>query len=415
MKPDDNRKRVIAGILAVAVVVAAIIWLSAMAADTDGAGSTNTTQGPGAGTGDLFPARAYPEYAKGFSVDYHRTYKVIRIHDPWGREEENFTYLLVQRGEEVPDGYPDAQVFSVPVERAITLAVVHLSQIGQLRETASIVGHNGIDLAYDEEIRRLAAAGAIEEIGSGANSMATTLKMERIIELEPEVVFCVANGNREYDNHYKMQEAGLKPVVVAEWMENHPLARAEWIKFFACFYNREQEANDYFDRIEADYLALAAEASRLDDRPAVFSGVDYQGTWYAPGGESYVAVLFRDAGADYILANDTARGSVPLDAEVMFAKAHDADYWLNTGAADTTDELLALEPRYANFGAFRSGHIYTYNARVNAAGGNDYWQSGIIHPEIVLADLVKILHPDLVPNHELYYYIHVGPGQGEAA
>jgi len=245
--------------------------------------------------------------------------------------------------------------------------------------------------------------------------MGTMLNTELIIELEPDVVFCVANGNREYDSHYKLREAGLKPVVSAEWMENNPLGRAEWIKFIAYFYNREQKANDFFEGIKENYSAISAKTKTLDYQPRVFSGIDYQGTWYAPGGGSYVAMLFQDAGADYALSNDNERADSPIDVEVVYERAHDADYWINIGYNDDINALLALDPRYANFGAFKSGNIYHYNARVNAFGGNDYWQSGILRPDIVLKDLVSILHPELVPDHELYYYQHVGSPHGGAA
>lgn len=410
----EQKKWIYTGIIVIAIVAAVVIGLPAIAANHGGTGAAIPVSGEAAGEGDLFFNKSYPEYARGFSIEYHGTYKVVSIHDPWGRADENFTYLLVQRGEEVPTGYPDAQVFLVPVRRAVTLAAVHLPHISQLNESRTIKGHNGLDLVHDEEVRRLAEDGEIEEIGSGALSMNNILNIEQIIELEPDVVFCVANGNREYDSHYKMQEAGLKPAVTAEWMENHPLARAEWIKFFAAFYNREQEANDFFDGIEARYLELTEKTKTLDDKPTVFSGIDYQGTWYAPGGDSYVAKLFQDAGADYVLSDDTERGDTPIDVEVVYERAHDAEYWINIGFSDDIDELLALDPRYANFGAFKTGKIYHYNARVNAFGGNDYWQSGILRPDIVLKDLVAILHPELVPDHELYYYRHVGTPHGEA-
>nr|WP_300999081.1 ABC transporter substrate-binding protein [Methanoculleus sp.] len=239
------------------------------------------------------------------------------------------------------------------------------------------------------------------------------LDTERIIELEPDVVFCIANGNKDSDSHYKLREAGLKPVVTAEWMEDCPLGRAEWIKFIAYFYNKEQEANDFFDGVKAGYLEVSGKTKNLDDKPTVFSGIDYQGTWYAPGGGSYVAKLFRDAGAEYVLSDDTGRGDRSIDVEVVYERAHDADYWINIGFSDDIDELLALDPRYTNFDAFKSGNIYHYNARVNAFGGNDYWQSGILRPDIVLEDLVAILHPEFVPDYELYYYRHVGTPHGE--
>jgi len=412
MKLSDQNRWIYTGIIAVAIAAAAAIGLSViMMADDGRNGSLNTVQGGAAGEEDLFPHKAYPKHAKGFSIEYHGTYKVLSIHDPWGRADENYTYLLVQRGEEVPAGYPDAQVFSVPIQSAVTLGVVHLTQISQLEELHTVKGHNGVALVYDEEIHRLAEEGSIREIGGGGMAMTPTLKMEEMIELEPDVVFCTANGNREYDNQYKLREAGLKPVVTAGWMEDHPLARAEWIKFIAYFYNREGEANDLFDGVAANYSAISAKTRDLTPKPTVFSGFNYQGTWYAPGGGSYVAMLFKDAGADYILLNDTERGDQPLDFEVVYERAHDADYWINIGIAGDVHELLALEPRYAKFDAFKSGNLYHHDARVSPNGGDDYWQSGILRPDIVLADLVKIVHPEVLPDHELYYYNHISSPQ----
>lgn len=357
--------------------------------------------------GDIFQDKAYPEYAKGFSVEYHDTYKVVHIHDPWGRDAENYTYLLVQRGYEVPSGYPNAKVFLIPLENVVTLGAVHIPFISKLGEITSIKGHNGVNLVQDPEFSKRAQKGDIIEVGSGALDMGTMLKMEDLINLEPEAVFCVANGNKEYDNHYKLQEAGLKPVITAEWMEESPLGRAEWIKFFSLFYNKEKVANQFFDQVKKKYSEIKEKVTSGSQKPTLFSGIDYQGSWYAPGGSSYVAALFRDAGGDYLLQSGSDRGDKTLDFESVYDKAQAADYWINIGYADNINELLALDNRYKKFKAFQEDRIYHYNARLNEYGGNDYWQSGIISPDIILADLVKILHPDMLPDHDLYYYRHI--------
>lgn len=355
---------------------------------------------------DLFSEKSYPKYATGYSVEYHGTYKIVRILDPWGRASENQVYLLVQRGEEVPEGYPDARIFFIPVESVITLAVVQVPYLAAINKTSAIRGHNGVAQVFNEEFQKLASLGMITEIGSSALSMNNPLKTETMIELEPDIVFCVSNGNREYDSHYKMQEAGLNPVVTAEWMEKHPLARAEWIKYYSLFFNQEAEANRVFTQIESNYTSIRERVLNVTTKPAVFAGLDYQGTWYAPGGDSYVAQLIEDAGGNYFLAHGTGAGDIPLDFEVVYDKAHDAEYWLNIGFANEISDLPALDPRYGKLSAFTSGNLYHFNARVNPAGGNDYWESGMINPDLILADLVKILHPDLLSDHELYYYRH---------
>ncbi|HWQ63377.1 MAG TPA: ABC transporter substrate-binding protein [Methanospirillum sp.] len=366
-------------------------------------------------THDLFPDKISLEYANGFSVEYHGTYKVVRIHDPWGREGENRTYLLVQRGESVPSGYPNARVFHIPVKSVVTLSSVHLPNIMALNETSSIVGHNGISTVYNEEFHRLADAGKIVEVGSGTLSMDTTLQTEKLIELEPDIVFCSANGNPEYDNQNKLLEAGLSPAVTGDWMENHPLARAEWIKYYALFFNKEKVATEFFDQIKANYTALCEKTANVSKKPTLFAGIEYQGTWYAPGKNSYVARLFSDAGGDYVLRNNSDKGDSILDFESVYDTSSNAEYWLNTGYTSNIQEMMALDSRYNKFSAVKAGNVYQFNARVNKFGGNDYWESGIIHPDIILADIVKILHPEVLPDHELYYYSRIGVNQTGAA
>ena len=410
----DQKPALWIALLLAAVVLAAIAGAGVM---TLGANNTEktlmpgTSQGSGADSRDLFPDKVYPEYATGYSVEYHGTYKVVQIHDPWGRSSQNHTYLLVQRGETVPEGYPGARVFTIPVTSVITLSSVHVPNIQELNETLSVKGHNQIQLLHGEEIRQLAREGKIAEVGSGSLGMNNLLRTETMIELEPDVVFCTANGNAEYDKQPKLLEAGLNPAITAEWMESHPLGRSEWIKYFSLFYNKEKTANEVFGRISSNYTAIADIAKNATSKPTLFSGIEYQGTWSAPAGGSYVAILFHDAGGDYILGNNGGYGSNTFDFESVYDQAQGADFWINTGNGVSIEEILALDSRYAKFRAFQLGNVYQFNARVNEFGGNDYWQSGVVHPDIILADLVKILHPELLPDHDFYYYRHLATNQ----
>jgi len=410
MNQEHRKSRIIAVLAAALLVAVAAAGIMTLGHTSDTTQINGISQEHAGDSRDLFPDKAYPEYAKGYSVEYHGTYKVVQIHDLLGRPAGNHTYLLVQRGEKVPEGYPDARVFFIPVESVITLSVSQVSHLSALSETSAIKGHNGIPYILDEEFRERAASGKIVEIGSGTLSMNTQLKTETMIELDPDLVFCNANGNMESDNQQKLVEAGLKPAIASDWMEDHPLARAEWIKYYALFFNKEMEANAFFGQIEANYTSIREKAGSADYKPTIFSGMEYQGTWYAPGGGSYVAQLFRDAGGDYILSEDNGSGDIPLDFEMVYERAHNADFYINVGYVGGADDLLAREPRYAKFDAVKNGSIYHFDARTNEYGSLDYWQSGAIHPDIILADLVKILHPDLIPDHELYYYRHVGAG-----
>ena len=180
-------------VVIVAVVIVCIIAVAGIAALTFrdiGAGNSSLSSISSPGGPDLFPDKAYPVLAKGWSVEYHGTYKVIQINDPWGRQAENHTYLLVQRGEQVPEGYPDARVFFIPVESVITLTSTQLPYISDLNETTSIKGVNEINQVYDPELQNLAREGKITEVGSNTLSMNNNLQIEKMIELSPDVVFC---------------------------------------------------------------------------------------------------------------------------------------------------------------------------------------------------------------------------------
>jgi len=348
------------------------------------------------GKADLFFDKAYPKTAIGYSVEYHDTYKVLHLHDPW-----NQTYILVQHGEEVPSGYLDAQVFFIPIERVVTLSTTQLPMIMALNESASIKGHEGLKLAHGEEIKKLAGKGEIIEVGQD---------LELIVTLEPDVVFCDANDN-SISEKYKYIEVGLNPVIEAEWMEEDPLGRAEWIKYYSLFYNKEKTANEVYARIKNNYTTIREKTAKVAYRPTVLNGITWHGSWCADGGGSYMAQLFQDAGGDYIWADTPDRDNLWFDFEYVYDQGHDAEFWIDTGTAESSDELLALDPRYEKFEAFGAGRVYGHNARVNEFGGNDFWQSGVIHPDIVLADLVKILHPELLPDHELYYYQQIVSNQ----
>lgn len=407
----EQKQKIVIVILAIAVL--AVILTAGFLRSATGTGTEQLPGSPSAAPADgrdLFPDKAWPERAQGYSVEYHGTYKVVRTYDPWGRASGNHTYLLVQRGEKVPDGYPDARVFSIPVESVITLSVSQPAYLGAINETSSIKGHNGLGQVFDEKFQERVKAGQIAEIGSSTLSMNNPLKTETMIELSPDVVFCSASGYPEYDNQQKLVEAGLRPVVAGDWMEDDPLARAEWIKFYALFFNREKEASDYFRTIEQNYQTIRETAAGAARRPTIVSGFEYQGTWYASGGDSYVARLFSDAGGNYLLANYSGGGDIPLDFEVVYDQAHDADFYINIGLIGGVEDLLARDPRYAKFDAIKKGAIYHFDARSNEYGSLDYWESGTVRPDVILADLVKILHPDLLPDHELSYYRQVTTG-----
>jgi iron complex transport system substrate-binding protein len=182
------------------------------------------------------------------------------------------------------------------------------------------------------------------------------------------------------------------------------LGRAEWIKFIAAFYNKEALADSLFAVTVKSYLNLKALVKTVrSKRPLVLSGDNFRGTWYQPGGKSYTARLFTDAGGNYLYKKDSSRGSIPMSFEQVFKDLKDADVWVGATNGNTLHELVAQDPRYRLFSAFKNGQVYAYTNRSTVEGGNDFWESAVARPDSLLADFMYLFHPELLPGHQWVY------------
>ncbi len=351
-------------------------------------------------------------YARGFRVSYQGGTKLVTVLAPWPGAERSIRYALVQRGTDPPADVPPGQVIEIPLKSIVTLSATYLAELEMLGLEDSIAGHDDLSRIYSPRIRALAARGAIREVGAAGGS---GVNIERLLELDPDLVMAYGLGNA-YDVHSKLAEVGLKVVINADWLEATPLGRCEWIKFLALFFNKEKEAELAFSRIESRYRDLTALARGAERRPSVFLDSPFQDTWWMAGGGSYMASLLRDAGADYLWAENDVFSSVPLDFEAVYERAAEADFWINPGTWESLADGLALDERFAAFRAFELHQVYNNIARRSAAGGNDYWESGPANPQQILADLIAIFHPELLPEHRLLYYRRLEtarPGSGE--
>jgi iron complex transport system substrate-binding protein len=191
-----------------------------------------------------------------------------------------------------------------------------------------------------------------------------------------------------------------------EWLEQSALGRAEWIKFIALFLNEEEKAEQRFAEIRNAYRSWTERTAGVPKsaRPSVITGGIYRGNYTAAGGRSYVAALIADAGADYVWSGNEQNGSLSLDIEAAIARGASADYWINGNSWKSLRDMLADDPRYKEFKAFRTGQVWLYNRREDASGGNDYWSKSTSRPDLILADLIKIFHPDLAKDHEFEWY-----------
>lgn len=347
---------------------------------------------------ERFPDKTSLRYAKGFTLEYYDTHKVLTVLTPWKDAGTTFQYVLVPRGEATPAGYENVQRIDIPVRTIVTMSTSFLPYLAYLDVLDALKGHDNFKHINTPAVLELIQTGKLQEIGEGPN-----VNVELLLLMRPDLIMTHAN-NDMYDTHPKLYEAQLSVVINASYLEEHPLGRVEWIKFIAAFFNKEAQAEAVFSRIADRYERLAAMTHAVQQQPTVLVNAPYNGNWWTPGGKSYLAAFLRDAGTKYLWAETESSGSTPRDFEAVYERAADADFWLNPGQWNSLADGLKADERFAQFKAFQQGKVFNNNARVNNHGGNDYWESGLANPDILLADLIKIFHPKLLPDHELVYY-----------
>ncbi len=353
---------------------------------------------PFPGFGEV-PQAYIPRYARGFSVEPYAGGWHVSVRDP-GDFTRAWNYLLVSR-RELPKGEipSDWMVLPVPLERVVLLATPYVTGLEDLGVLDSVVGVGNVRYLHSPALRRRLEEGKALDAG---NDLA--LDLERLVALRAEGLFWYAPYEEVEGQYRNLRNLGLPLVVTTEHLENHPLGRGEWLVFLGFFFGREKEARSLFEERERRYRELAALGASAAVRPTVFGGYPFGDTWYMPGGENFQARYVEDAGGRYLWEDLPGSSTWPLDFEAVFSRALPGYFWINAPNWSSREEALKEDSRYGHFRAFREGHLYTNGARTNHAGGNDYHESGVLHPERILEDLLYILHPELLPKHELYYY-----------
>lgn len=343
-------------------------------------------------------------HARVFSLERNGDTARIRVRRPWQGAERDFAYRLVP-GEGKPRRDGDTLVVPVPVRRAVTLTTTNLRHLEAVGALDNLVGLGGGRYVCGPEVRARLADGRIRDVGEDVK-----LDVEALVALRPDLLFTYVVGGSTDGALGKIAEAGVAAAIEGSYMEEGPLGRAEWIKFTAAFFGKGRAADSVFAEVEARYAELAALASKAARRPTVVVGAPFGGVWWVPSGRTYVARLLADAGADYVWAADTTRGSLNLDLEAVLAKAGGAEVWLNGGEWADLDAAKAEDPRYALFRAWKEGRVWNNDGGRCGSGGRDIFESGATRPDWVLEDLIAILHPELLPGHAMRWYRRLPPG-----
>jgi iron complex transport system substrate-binding protein len=363
-------------------------------------GNENHNQTAPADTATQF-VKTEIHHARGFEIKYFKDFKLVNIINPFGGQGDTLQYILQEKGATLPNGYPRAQRIEIPVKSLAAMSSMHIGLLGFLDAENVLTGLGNLQYVYSPKVIELIRAGKITEVGrdQGVNN-------EKLIEMRPDLVMTVGNPGGKMDHYRTLKEAGIPVLINSEWVERTPLARAEWVKLMAALLDKEALVNEKFAKIEAEYARLSALIEKAAKKPTVLSGLNTKDAWFMPGGDSYMARFFKDAGADYQWHDTPATNSLPLSFEAVYPFALKADYWLNVGfdSRDTRKSIIAQDARYADFNATKTGKLYSYNQRVSDRGSNDFFESGSVNPHTVLADMIRIFHPDLLPEHQLVYY-----------
>jgi len=343
---------------------------------------------------------SYNRYASGFNVDAYDTFSLLHVYNPWQNSQGvSFSYVLAEDPSLVPDTLRDLVYIQTPVSRVITLSTTHVAMIDQLGEQESIKGVSGTGFIYNEEMRERISTRDVIDVGYDQG-----LSYESIVGLKPDVLFMYGVEGSVMATSYKLAELKVPVVFCGDYLEAHPLGKAEWIRFFSLFYEREKEAGQFFDRIDSLYNAYKSLAGKTVRKPLVLTGLPWKDTWYMAGGKSFASRFIADAGGHYLWADHPSSQAVPMDLESVYARAVNAEIWINPGAASSLKDIRDFDERFEDLGVVQSGRIYNNSARINASGGNDYWESGAVRPDLVLYDLIKVFHPDLLTDHRFIYY-----------
>ena len=356
----------------------------------------------GGGTAAFNEEEIELRYAKLLTLKQGDGYVAAEVTDPWRDNAVLHRYVLVPRDAEVPEGLPQGELIRTPLQKAVVYTSVHTSLIDELGGYDAIKGVCDLGYIYLDKVHQDTKRGRIVDCGLGINP-----DIEKIIDLNPDAILLSPFENA--GSYGKLGKLGIPIIECADYMENSALGRAEWMIFYGMLIGKEQEARSLFQAVEADYNATKSLVGDVKNRPTVVTEKKYGSTWYVAGAESTVGRLLADAGADYIFKDEKTSGSVPMSPEVVFDRAQQADIWMfkYNQAIDITSKQLAEEwDGYSKMKAFRNANCGVYHCNLSLV---PFYEETPFHPNLLLKDYVKILHPDVLKDYELRYYKRLTP------
>lgn len=337
-------------------------------------------------------------HAKGFSIQNYDGYTVVTVKNPWPKATKTYTYILKEKNGIVPDSLTQNPIISVPIKSIVVTSTTHIPSLEMLKKERTLVGFPNLDYISSEKVRARIEAGKVKELGMNQN-----LNTEVLLNLQPDVIigYGIDNNNPTLDN---LQKSGLKVMINGDWNEETPLGKAEWIKFFGALYGQQKKAEEIFSKIEKEYLKTIRIAQNALETPTILAGDMFEDRWYLPKGNSWGSLLLKEAKGRYLWAETTGTGSLSLSFETVLEKAKNADIWITSGQFSSLREMTSANPHYNQFKAFQNKNVYSFSGRKGKTGGILYYELAPNRPDIVLKDIVAILHPELLKSYKPYFF-----------
>ena len=345
-----------------------------------------------ASLGDFDISLYAPAYSSGFEIFGAEGMKstILKTYAPWqGAEGEETQLFIARNGEQAPADFP-GQVLDGDARRIVCMSSTYIAMLDALGEPQRVVGVSGIDYISNPYVA--SHKEQIGDVGYDGN-----MNYERLLSLSPDIVllFGVSGASAMEP---KLRELGIPYAYMGEYLEQSPLGKAEWLVLAAELCDLRAAGADTLQRIARDYQALKAHPAPDAPRPKVMLNTPYRDTWFLPSSQSYMIRLIEDAGGEYVYTKNDSDTSVAVDMEEAYLLANAADFWLNVGPCNTLAELTAQNPKFSGIPVVRSRNVYNNNRRQTPAGGSDFWESGVVRPDLVLRDLRTIFSGDSVPT-----------------
>jgi iron complex transport system substrate-binding protein len=332
------------------------------------------------------------KYAHGFDIIKLNNETKLVIKLPYPDAEEYLEYTLTKQASSAKN------TIKTPINSIVVTSTTHIPFLELLNVENKLVGFPNTDYVSSPKTRSLIAQGSIKELGHEES-----INTELLLDLNPDLVvgFSLNSNNKMFS---VIEKLGIQVLLNGDWLEETPLGRAEWIKFFGVLFDKEMMADSIFNDIEKKYLEAATIASKATEKPTVISGGLFKDVWNLPAGDSFEATFLKDANTNYLWKDSKGKGSLSLNIENVFEKGKDAELWISPSYYKTFEQLNDANVIYSKFVAFESSNIFTYVNKQGEKGGIMYFELAPARPDLVLKDLIKIAHPNLLKDYELTFY-----------